>query len=60
MSNSSNELLLSVASYWEMSMNKIEYFDYQKAAREMKMSTAIFKKIAKEVRAEFPNDKMIP
>ncbi|MBI5042458.1 MAG: hypothetical protein HZC10_01200 [Nitrospirae bacterium] len=40
-------------------MKKIEYFDYQKAAREMKMSAAILKKIEKEVRAEFPKDKIM-
>ena len=40
-------------------MKKIEYFDYQKAAKEMKMPLATLKKIEKEVKAEFPKDKMM-
>jgi hypothetical protein len=40
-------------------MEKIEYFDYQKVAREMKVPGAILKKIEKEVKEEFPKDKMM-
>ena len=40
-------------------MKKIEYFDYQKVARDMKMPVSILKKIEKEVRAEFPKDRMM-
>ena len=37
----------------------IKYFDYQKVARDMKMPASILKKIEKEVKAEFPKDKMM-
>ena len=40
-------------------MKKIEYFDYEKVARDMKMPVSILKKIEKEVAAEFPKDKMM-
>ncbi|MBI5043991.1 MAG: hypothetical protein HZC10_09255 [Nitrospirae bacterium] len=40
-------------------MKKIEYFDYQKVARDMKMPLSILKKIEKEVKSEFPKDKMM-
>ncbi len=40
-------------------MRKIEYFDYQKVARDMKMSAPILKKIEKEVKSDFPKDKMM-
>lgn len=40
-------------------MEKIEYFDYQKVAKEMKVPDSIVKKIEKEVKAEFPKDKMM-
>jgi hypothetical protein len=40
-------------------MEKIEYFDYQKVAREMKVPDEILKKIEKEVKQEFPKDKMM-
>ena len=40
-------------------MTMIKYFDYQKVAREMKMPSSILKKIEKEVKAEFPKDKMM-
>ncbi len=40
-------------------MRKIEYFDYQKVAKEMKVPAAIIKMIGKEVEAEFPKDKMM-
>jgi len=40
-------------------MEEIEYFDYQKIAREMHLPDATLKKIKKEVKAEFPNDKMM-
>jgi hypothetical protein len=46
-------------SYKELAMEKIEYFDYQKVAREMKVPGAILKKIEKEVKEEFPKDKMM-
>lgn len=40
-------------------MKKIEYFDYEKVARDMKMPDSILKKIEKEVAAEFPKDKLM-
>ena len=40
-------------------MEKIEYFDYQKVAKEMKVPDSILKKIEKEVKEEFPKDKMM-
>ena len=40
-------------------MRKTEYFDYQKVARDMNMPASLLKKIEKEVRAEFPQDKMM-
>lgn len=40
-------------------MRKIEYFNYQKVAKEMKMPVSILNKIEKEVAAEFPKDKMM-
>ena len=40
-------------------MEKIEYFDYQKVAREMDVSEITLKKIEKEVREDFPKDKMM-
>jgi hypothetical protein len=42
-----------------MGMEKIEYFDYPKVAREMKVPGAILKKIEKEVKEDFPKDKMM-
>ena len=40
-------------------MTMIKYFDYQKVAKDMKMPASILKKIEKEVKAEFPKDKMM-
>jgi len=40
-------------------MEQIEYFDYKKVAREMGMSIAVLKKIQKQVKKEFPTDKMM-
>lgn len=40
-------------------MKKIEYFDYEKVARDMNLPDPILKKIEKEVKAEFPKDKMM-
>ena len=40
-------------------MEEIEYFDYQKVAKEMKVPDTILKKIEKEVKEEFPTDKMM-
>jgi len=40
-------------------MKMIKYFDYQKVAKDMKMPASILKKIEKEVKAEFPKDKMM-
>ncbi len=40
-------------------MEKIEYFDYQKVAKEMSMPDITLKKIEKEVKEEFPKDKMM-
>ena len=46
-------------NYKEVTMEKIEYFDYQKVAKEMKVPDSILKKIEKEVKEEFPEDKMM-
>lgn len=40
-------------------MSKIEYFDYQKVAKEKKMPYSVLRKIITEVRREFPKDKMM-
>jgi len=40
-------------------MEKIEYFDYQKVAKEMNIPNTTLKKIEKEVKKEFPTDKMM-
>jgi len=40
-------------------MSKIEYFDYQKLAKEKKIPYMILRKIIAEVRHEFPKDKMM-
>ncbi|MDD3807419.1 MAG: hypothetical protein PHE86_05225 [Candidatus Marinimicrobia bacterium] len=40
-------------------MEKIEYFDYQKVAKEMDMPDTTLRKIEKEVKEEFPKDKMM-
>lgn len=40
-------------------MKKIEYFDYKKVAREMKVPDVILKKIEKEIKEEFPKDEMM-
>jgi hypothetical protein len=42
-----------------MPMKKIEYFDYQKVARDMKVPAPVLKKIEKEVKFDFPKDKMM-
>jgi predicted house-cleaning noncanonical NTP pyrophosphatase (MazG superfamily) len=42
-----------------MTMRKTEYFDYQKVAKDMNMPASLLKKIEKEVKAEFPQDKMM-
>lgn len=38
---------------------RIEYFDYKKLAKEMRVSDTIVEKIETEVRKEFPADKML-
>jgi transcriptional regulator with XRE-family HTH domain len=40
-------------------MEKIEYFDYVQLAKRMGMPNATLKKIEKEVRKEFPSDRML-
>lgn len=40
-------------------MGKIEYFDYKRVARDMKVPDSILRKIEKEVKKEFPSDKMM-
>jgi len=40
-------------------MEKIEYFDYEKVAKEMNVPDTTLKKIEKEVKVEFPKDKMM-
>jgi hypothetical protein len=40
-------------------MGKVEYFDYPKVAKEIRLPDTILRKIEKEVKKEFPNDKMM-
>lgn len=40
-------------------MEKIEYFDYRKVARETKIPDKILKMITRDVKKEFPTDKML-
>ncbi|MBI4619998.1 MAG: hypothetical protein HY739_07530 [Desulfobacterales bacterium] len=40
-------------------MEKIEYFDYQKVAKEMKVPDTTLEKIEKAVKKELPKDKMM-
>ena len=40
-------------------MENIEYFNYPKVAKQMKIPAALIKRIEKEVKKEFPNDKMM-
>ncbi|GAB6274907.1 MAG: hypothetical protein STSR0004_17720 [Peptococcaceae bacterium] len=40
-------------------MEKIEYFDYQKVAKEMNVPDNTLKEIEEEVKKEFPKDKMM-
>ena len=40
-------------------MGQIEYFDYKKLAKEMKIPNTIVRKIESEVKKEFPTDKML-
>ena len=40
-------------------MEKIDYFDYKRLARKMKVPDTVLKKIEREVKKEFPSDKML-
>jgi hypothetical protein len=40
-------------------MEKIEYFDYQKLAREMRMPRVVLKRVEREVKKDFPSDRMM-
>jgi hypothetical protein len=40
-------------------MEKIEYFDYRQAAKKMGIPEPFLKKIEREVKKEFPSDKMM-
>ncbi|MFH1318137.1 MAG: hypothetical protein ABIH71_03890 [Candidatus Omnitrophota bacterium] len=40
-------------------MGKLEYFDYEKVAREEHVPKVVLRKLEKEVRKEFPLDKMM-
>lgn len=40
-------------------MEKVEYFDYRKVAREMKVPNRVLKKIKEDVKKDFPADKML-
>lgn len=40
-------------------MQGIEYFDYKKVASDMNIPPVIVKKIEREVKKEFPSDKML-
>jgi hypothetical protein len=43
----------------EVAMEKIDYFDYKRLARKMKVPNTILKRIEREVKKEFPSDKML-
>jgi hypothetical protein len=43
----------------EVVMEKIEYFDYRQAAKKMRIPESFLKKIEREVKKEFPSDKMM-
>ena len=40
-------------------MRKIEYFDYESVARKKHVSKTVLKRIEREAKAEFPNDRMM-
>ncbi len=40
-------------------MKRLEYFDYQKVAQEEHMPKAVLRRIEKDVKIEFPSDKMM-
>jgi hypothetical protein len=40
-------------------MEKIEYFDYQRLAKKMRIPGATLRKIQKEIKKEFPSDRML-
>ncbi len=40
-------------------MEEIEYFDYKQVARRMGIRDSVVKKIEREVKKEFPSDKMM-
>lgn len=40
-------------------MRKIEYFDYEKLAHQRHVPEAVLKRIEKDVREEFPTDRMM-
>jgi hypothetical protein len=40
-------------------VEKIEYFDYRRIAKNMGIRDSIVKKIEREVKKEFPSDKMM-
>ena len=40
-------------------VDKIEYFDYRRIAKNMRIPDSVVKKIEREVKKEFPADKMM-
>lgn len=40
-------------------MEKLEYFDYRKVAKEMKVPGDVLREIEDEVEKEFPHDRMM-
>lgn len=40
-------------------MEKIEYFDYEKLAHRMHVPDAVLRRIEREIKEEFPSDKMM-
>ncbi len=40
-------------------MEKIKYFDYEKLAHQMHVPDAILRRIKREVKEEFPSDRMM-
>ena len=40
-------------------MEEIEFFDYRKLAKEMRIPIKIVRKVENEVKKEFPTDRML-
>ena len=51
--------LSHLRNYEEEVMERIEYFNYQNVARETKIPNHILRNLKREVKKEFPTDKMM-